>query len=75
MKRWGSLGLGVLLVLVGAVWCLQGIGLLTGSPMTGQQMWFAIGLAVGLVGLAFLAAAVKYFRRSGTAEPDGNGGG
>lgn len=66
MKKWGSLGLGVVLVLVGAVWCLQGIGLLSGSPMTGQQMWFAIGLVVGLVGLAFVGVAFKYFRRSST---------
>lgn len=67
MKRWGSLSLGVLLVLVGAIWCLQGIGLLTGSSMSGQQMWFAIGLAVGLAGLAFLGVALRYFRRSNTS--------
>lgn len=64
MKKWGSLGLGTLLVLVGAIWCLQGIGLIVGSSMTGQQLWFGIGLVVGIVGLALLGVAAKHFRGS-----------
>ena len=41
--------LGVLLILIGAVWFLQGIGVLPGSFMTGQIIWAIIG-AVCIVG-------------------------
>lgn len=45
--RWG---LGVLLALVGAVWLLQGVGVLPGSFMTGQAQWAVIG--AGCLGVA-----------------------
>ncbi|GAA4539277.1 hypothetical protein [Amycolatopsis samaneae] len=56
MKRWIGLAAGVVLVLVGAVWVLQGIGVLEGSFMTGQKLWFLIGLAAFLVGVVLVAA-------------------
>ena len=34
---------GVLLVVCGAIWFLQGINLLPGSFMTGQSKWAVIG--------------------------------
>lgn len=40
-----------LLALAGAVFLLQGIGLLEGSPMTGDRTW-------AIVGTVMLAAAV-----------------
>jgi hypothetical protein len=54
MSKWLLVGLGVLLVLVGAVWTAQGMGYLEGSFMTGQKLWTAIGLlcVIGGVGLA-----------------------
>jgi hypothetical protein len=42
---------GVLLVLIGLVWVLQGSGVLQGSFMTGQKLWLIIGVIVGLAGL------------------------
>jgi hypothetical protein len=48
---------GVLLVLMGAVWFLQGINILPGSFMTGQIRW-AINGGIGIVigaGLLFFA--------------------
>jgi hypothetical protein len=44
MRIWGVV-LGVLLVLVGAVWAGQGLGYVRGSFMTGVMAWFWIGLA------------------------------
>jgi hypothetical protein len=58
MRRWITLAAGVVLVLVGAVWVLQGIGVLTGSFMTGQKLWFLAGLAAFLGGVVLVAANV-----------------
>ena len=50
--------LGVVMVLVGAVWTFQGLGYLEGSPMTDQEIWAILGpLVAGLgVGLVVVAA-------------------
>ena len=56
VKRWITLACGVVLVLVGAVWVLQGVGVLTGSFMTGQKLWFLIGLVAFLVGVVLVSA-------------------
>ncbi len=47
---------GVLVVLVGAVFAGQGLGYIRGSFMTGDIHWFWIGGAMVVVGLAVLAA-------------------
>ncbi|WP_027169588.1 hypothetical protein [Mesorhizobium sp. WSM3224] len=39
---------------IGALWSLQGFGLVTGSFMTGQTQWLYIGLVTMLVGLVGL---------------------
>ena len=44
--------LGVLLVIAGCVWFLQGINVLPGSFMTGQTQWAVYG------GLAFVAGVL-----------------
>ncbi len=48
---------GVLLILAGVVWFLQGINVLGGSVMSGQTQWVVIGGIVGLVGIGLLAYA------------------
>lgn len=50
----GSLVAGILAVLTGGVWILQGVGILPGSFMSGQRMWLLIGLVVALVGLVLV---------------------
>ena len=50
------IGAGVLMVLLGLVWTLQGVGVLQGSVMTGQSFWFVVGLiliAAGAVAVFF----------------------
>ena len=46
--------LGVLLILVGAIWFTQGIGVLKGSFMTGEGIWTVIGILCVFVGLLLL---------------------
>jgi len=51
--------IGVVLGLVGAVWVLQGIGLLKGSFMTGQPVWAVIGLVLLGFSVRALLAALR----------------
>lgn len=55
----------VLLMLVGAVWFFQGIGILKGSFMTGQTLWTIIGIIAFLVGLQLWPRASGKGRRRG----------
>jgi hypothetical protein len=57
--RIGSLIVGVIAILVGTVWILQGSGVLPGSFMTGQSMWLFIGIIVALVGLALAYNGIR----------------
>lgn len=48
---------GVLLVLMGGVWILQGINVLPGSFMTGQTKWAVIGAITAAIGIALVVLA------------------
>lgn len=50
-------GLGVLLLLLGALWLLQGIGILPGSFMTGQTQWAVYGSIAAITGVGLLVLA------------------
>jgi len=54
--RTGAATIGVLVLLVGAVFAGQGLGYIPGSFMTGDTHWFWIGGAMVVAGLAILAA-------------------
>lgn len=53
MRIFGSI-VEIVLLLLGAVWILQGANVLAGSVMSGQTQWLYIGLVVVLVGLVVL---------------------
>lgn len=50
---------GILLLVIGTVWILQGVGLLPGSFMTGQIEWAVYGAMTAAAGLVLFR-----FRRS-----------
>jgi len=54
--------LGVLGLLIGGVWMLQGLNILGGSFMSGQSRWFEIGAVCAVAGLALLGW-VNWWRR------------
>ena len=54
MTRWVGPVVGVLLVLLGGLWTLQGVGLVGGSFMTGSRLWLVIGLVLVVAGVALL---------------------
>ncbi|WP_020018059.1 hypothetical protein [Promicromonospora sukumoe] len=55
----GLIVLGVVLVLMGAVFTVQGLGYLAGSPMTGVTLWAIVGPALALVGVVVIVAAAR----------------
>jgi len=59
MGRVVALALSVLMVVVGVIWTLQGLGYLTGSPMTGQEFWAVVGPALAGFGIALGIVAIR----------------
>jgi uncharacterized membrane protein YdbT with pleckstrin-like domain len=51
--------IGVIAVLVGAVFAGQGANLIPGSSMTGDRMWLYIGLIVAIVGIILIVFGVR----------------
>jgi len=45
---------GIVLVLVGGIWFLQGIDVLGGSSMTGNPFWAYVGAPMVIVGVLLL---------------------
>ncbi len=63
MNEWIGRGIGVVLVLIGGLWTLQGAGLVGGSSMTGSGIWVVLGLVVVASGVAVLVP--RRLRRGG----------
>ena len=61
--RWTLVVIGALAAVAGAVWTLQGLNMLGGSPMSGNQMWAVIGPIVALTGVVLIVIGLR--RRSG----------
>ncbi len=60
--------IGVILILVGVVWLLQGVNILPGSFMSGHLIYSLLGLIVGAIGIAILAYNSR--RRKAAAAMD-----
>ncbi len=51
--------IGGALLITGAVWIVQGIGVLKGSFMTGQRFWTWMGAAAVAVGLVLIVSGIS----------------
>jgi hypothetical protein len=63
MRKTLPITLGVLMVVVGAVWTFQGLGYLKGSPMTGVELWAVLGPIVAGFGVALAYVGVRGSQR------------
>jgi len=45
---------GIIFVLLGGLWVLQGSNMLAGSAMSGQNQWLIIGAIVALIGVGLI---------------------
>jgi hypothetical protein len=60
MKVWIRVIGGVLLLLIGGLWILQGSGATGASGgMNGESQWLVIGIVVALIGLVLLVGGLR----------------
>ena len=63
--RWVWLVLGILAIVVGSVWTLQGLNIVGGSAMSGHGLFAVIGLIVGVIGVFLVVFGAR--RRAASA--------
>ncbi|GAA0574609.1 hypothetical protein GCM10010172_69070 [Paractinoplanes ferrugineus] len=51
LRGWLPMVIGVLVLVLGGLWTLQGLDILTDSKMSGKQPWTFVGAALALFGL------------------------
>jgi hypothetical protein len=59
MKKPVWIVVGVLLILLGALWGLQGLGVVGGSAMSGKTLWALVGPIVAVVGVVLLVTGLR----------------
>lgn len=57
--RWLWLVVGVLVVLIGGLWTLQGLNVMGGSAMSGKTIFAVIGPIVAVIGLVVIAIGLR----------------
>ena len=50
---------GILVFLVGALWTLQGLDVVGGSPMSGVTLWAIVGPIVAIIGLVVAGVGLR----------------
>ncbi|MGW5670300.1 hypothetical protein [Micromonospora sp. NPDC003776] len=65
MRGWFRLTMGLLAVVLGALWTVQGLGYVDGSVMSGRRVWAVVGPVVVLIGLVALWYGMRARRRRG----------
>ncbi|MFI2711570.1 hypothetical protein ACH495_15720 [Micromonospora sp. NPDC018662] len=63
MRGWFRLTMGLLAVVLGALWTVLGLGYVEGSALTDRRIWAMVGPVVVLVGLVALWHGMRARRR------------
>jgi hypothetical protein len=64
-----AIPIGIILVLMGSVWFLQGIGVLPGSIMTGSEFWAVTGGLAVIFGLVLVGIGAMHRKRTSEQNP------
>ena len=64
MKGWLPMVLGLLALVLGAVWTLQGLNVLDDSKMSGVKAFTVIGPVLAVVGLGLIVVGMRIRNRS-----------
>jgi hypothetical protein len=57
--------IGALAVVAGIIWTLQGLNILSGSPMSGNSTWAIVGPIVAVVGMLVFLFGLRRRRGAG----------
>jgi hypothetical protein len=63
VKGWLPFAIGLLAVVLGVVWTMQGLDLLGGSAMSGNTFWAVVGPIVAVGGVALIVVGLRIRRR------------
>ncbi len=63
LRGWLTMSLGLVCIVLGSVWTLQGLDLFKHELMSGKTVWAVVGGAVVLVGLVLVVIGMR--RRTG----------
>jgi hypothetical protein len=63
VKKTLALTVGVVMVVIGALWTLQGLGVVGGSAMSGVETWAIVGPIVAGLGVALGIVGVTASKR------------
>ena len=72
MRRIVLVSVGVLLMLAGVIFTLQGVGVLGGSAMSRVTFWAVAGPVIALAGLALAVIGLRHGLASANASPVGH---
>jgi hypothetical protein len=59
---------GIVAIVAGVTFALQGFGVMGGSVMSGNSVWAVLGPLIALAGLLTLVAAIRRLRSSGATR-------
>ncbi|WP_456846292.1 hypothetical protein [Cellulomonas sp. P5_C6] len=59
MRKPLAVVLGVVLLVIGTIFALQGLGYLGGSAMTGVTLWAVVGPIIAVVGLVLIVTSAR----------------
>ena len=64
LRGWLLMTIGLLAIVVGALWAVQGLDILTDSKMSGKQTWAIVGGALAVFGLILTVIGERVRSRS-----------
>ncbi|WP_433826235.1 hypothetical protein ACQP2E_29690 [Actinoplanes sp. CA-015351] len=59
LRGWLTMSIGLVALVLGAVWTLQGLDFLTDHLMSDQPAWAAAGGAVAVIGLVLIVVGMR----------------
>jgi vacuolar-type H+-ATPase subunit I/STV1 len=65
---WTPMVVGLLAVVLGGLWTLQGLDVVGGSVMSGVSLWAVVGPIVAVAGLVLIVVGVRRRARAKLAE-------
>lgn len=63
MKKIVLIAIGVIVLVIGAVFAGQGANLIPGSSMTGDRTWIYVGLVLAVVGIVLVVLGLRRGRK------------